>query len=72
VGDLYTLALYKDGRFERFIRKGRSWSVVAYDKLSSAKRGLAHSLKTWGKEKDFGYEVKIIKADRLHIIEILK
>jgi len=64
--EIYVLGYFdKDGNFGGFVRKGRNHSISGYDNLSSAKRGLIQS----NINARFEGEYRIIKADRLEVIE---
>lgn len=62
--ELYALACYdkETGEFVEFVRKGRSYSVIGYDNLTSAKRGLSHTKRTNAANM---YNVVIVKAEGL-------
>jgi len=67
LAELYTLAYFdkESGEFVEFIRKTRNYSIVGYDNLSSARRGLAHSKKSYRARV---YDVKIVKATGIEIV----
>lgn len=61
--ELYVVGAYRDGDFTGYVRKGRSFSIVAYDSLVSAKKGIAHTRRE--KEGKPNITFKILKADSL-------
>lgn len=70
MGDLYVLALFNEGgEFVRFIRKGRSNSIVGYDNITSARRGLAHSKRNNYSVLHNGYTVEIAKSIGLESVK---
>lgn len=66
--ELYALAYFdkESGEFVEFVRKGRNYSIVGYDNLASAKRGLAHSKRSYRSKI---CDVRIVKATGIEIVE---
>lgn len=62
MGDLYVLALYNaEGKFVEYVRKGRNNSIVGYDSIRSAERGVRHSKRSDVRIQQYGYTAMIVK-----------
>lgn len=58
------------GNFIEYVRKGRNNSIVAYDELSSAKRGLSHSRSMCGQRYRAKGTVAILQLSWNKVLEL--
>lgn len=60
--DLFVLAMFdSEGNFYKYVRKGRNNSIVGYDSLDSAKRGIRHTRRNNVIVTQLGYTIKIFE-----------
>lgn len=62
---MYCLGYFINGEFDHYVRKSRNNNIVAYEDLSSAKRGLSQSKRGVTPER-----YKIIRVQIVEIVEV--
>lgn len=63
--ELYVIGYFEDGVLQKYVRKGRNNSIVGYDSLSSAKRGLSQTKS--GRAKKDNY--KIVELTSMKVVD---